>query len=315
MSTRPIPQPVDPLLILGETAYQGALAVGGVIDLKQNDAPAILATLRTVTGTPPAVPTDPPIPGTQAIYLEAISAVVAANASHRAALEEAREFSREAIDLLRHVLGRRWNSDWSAAGLTAGSLAVPTNPEPLLIPLRSYFGAHPAHGNAALGITAATVQQQLDTIATTRQNATAKLAARIAAKTQRDESVKQLRSRLIGLRTELDQLLDPDDERWYQFGFARPSDGRKPALVGGLTLHAGLPGVVQVSWLRSALATNYRVSWLRPAPGAEPVIAGLFTDLAVTLTGLPSGESITVSVSARNATGETAPMQKTIVVP
>jgi hypothetical protein len=76
-----------------------------------------------------------------------------------------------------------------------------------------------------------------------------------------------------------------------------------------------LPGEVQVSWLRSALASSYRVTWLGRAPDAEPVMVGLFTDLAVTLSGLPSGQSITVSVSARNATGETVPAEKTIIVP
>ena len=315
MTTRQVPQAIDPLRTLGETAYTGALAVGVAILLKQNDAPAILATLRTVTGTPSALPEEPPIPGTQAIYLEAISAVVTANANHRAALEAGREFSREAIDLLRHVLGRRWNSAWTAAGFTGGSLAVPTNPEPLLIELRSYLGAHPAHGNAALGITAATVQQQLNAIASTRQIANAKLAERVAAKNNRDESVTALRNRLMGLRTELDQLLDPDDERWYQFGFARPSDGRMPAKVSGLSLRAGLPGQLQVNWLRSTLASSYRVTWRTGAPGADPVMAGLFADLAVTLTGLPSGQTIAVSVSARNATGETTPTEKLIVVP
>lgn len=315
MTTRLVPYSLDPLVILGETAYTGALALAVEIVLKQNDAPAILAPLRTVTGTPSAVPAEPPVPGTQAIYLEAISAAVAANTIHREALTAGREFSRKAIDLLRHVLGRRWNSAWSAAGFTGGSLAVPTNPEPLLIELRSYFGAHPAHGNAALGITATTVQQQLTAISTTRQIANAKLAERIAAKEARDESVKQLRYRLMGLRTELDQLLDSDDERWYQFGFPRPSDGRMPVTVSGLALRAGLPGEVQVSWLRSPLASSYRVSWLSAAPGAEPVMTGLFSDLATTLSGLPRGQSVTVSVSARNATGETAPAEQSIAVP
>jgi hypothetical protein len=315
MNTKSIPVIIDDLIILGETALTGALAVGGDIDLKQNDAAAIQATLRTVTGTPSATPAEPPVPGTQAIYLEAISAVVTANAGHRTALTAGRELSREAIDLLRHFLGRRWNSAWSAAGFTAGSLAVPTNPEPLLIELRSYFGAHPAHANATLGITPATIQQALDAIATTRQAAAARLAERIAAKVNRDESVRQLRHRLIGLRSELDQLLDPDDERWYQFGFARPSDGRIPAKVSGLTLRGGLPGEVQVSWLRSTVASSYRVTWRPSAPGSESVMAGLFTDLAVTLTGLPSGQAVIVSVSARNSTGETAPTERTIVVP
>jgi hypothetical protein len=61
-------------------------------------------------------------------------------------------------------------------------------------------------------------------------------------------------------------------------------------------------------------ASSYRVTWLKSAPDAEPVIVGLFTDLAVTLSGLPSGQSIKVSVSARNATGETVPAEKTIIV-
>jgi hypothetical protein len=48
---------------------------------------------------------------------------------------------------------------------------------------------------------------------------------------------------------------------------------------------------------------------------AELVQAGLFADLAVTLSGLPSGQTIIVAVSARNATGETSPTEESIVVP
>jgi hypothetical protein len=168
-------------------------------------------------------------------------------------------------------------------------------------------GAHPSHGNASLGITAATVQQTLDAITSTRQIANAKLAERIAAKSNHDESVQELRYRLMGLRTELDQLLDPDDERWYQFGCARPSDGRTPAKVSGLSLRAELP---VVNWLRSTVVT-----WRSSASGAVPVPAGLFADLSATLTGLLSGQAVFVAVSVRNATGETTPSEKSIVVP
>jgi hypothetical protein len=48
---------------------------------------------------------------------------------------------------------------------------------------------------------------------------------------------------------------------------------------------------------------------------SEPIEVGLFTDLTATIHPLPSGATVRVEVSSRNASGETDPTHKTIVVP
>ena len=315
MTTNSIPQSLDRVITLAQVAYTGAFDLGVAIGLAHNTATAILTNLRAVIGTPPLPPDNLAIPGTVAIYDEGVNALIVANGAHRDALAAARIYCREAIDYLRRFLGRRWNSAWGAAGFTNASLAVPTNPEVMLARIRSYLVAHPAHANPGLGVSVAGVQLQLDAIDNTRRTARTKLAERVQAKENRDDSIVVLRQGLTGLRNELDQLLDADDERWYQFGFDRPSDGRTPSPVRTLSLRQGLPGEVIASWTRAEVATSYRLSWRLNAPEATPVLIGLFTDRIATITGLPSGQSVIVSVSGRNATGESAVTESTIVVP
>jgi hypothetical protein len=138
---------------------------------------------------------------------------------------------------------------------------------------------------------------------------------RTTLKTARDESLAALRNRLSGLREELGQLLSDEDGRWYDFGFSRPVDGSIPSPVTGLTLTAGGAGIVLVNCAPSTRATNYRVMWRASSSGDPATSAGLFTGPQCTLTGLPSGVPIIVGVSARNASGETAIVEATIVVP
>ena len=117
------------------------------------------------------------------------------------------------------------------------------------------------------------------------------------------------------LREELDLLLDVEDPRWLEFGFTRPVDTRRPAAVAGLTATPGLPGPVLVQYAASARAANYRVKWKPQQSSGEPTEVGLFADLVVTLSGLPSGTTIVVSVTARNEAGETQSAEVTVVVP
>ena len=111
------------------------------------------------------------------------------------------------------------------------------------------------------------------------------------------------------------KLLGPADNRWNDYGFPRPIDGAKPALVEGLTLTAGAPGTVLAQWAQSARAINYRVSWKPQGSSGDATVVGLFGDLSKALTGLPSGVAIEVFVTARNASGETQPATATIIVP
>ena len=65
----------------------------------------------------------------------------------------------------------------------------------------------------------------------------------------------------------------------------------------------------------SPRALDYRVSWKSQVSSGEPTEVGLFADLAVTLSGLPSRTTIVVGVTARNEAGETQPAEVTVVVP
>jgi len=138
---------------------------------------------------------------------------------------------------------------------------------------------------------------------------------RIDLKAARDEALKELRQRLIGLRGELDQILEDDDGRWYDFGFYRPADGKQPSPVAGLVLTPGGAGIVLASWAASSLAVNYRVTWKPTSSSGEPTEVGLVGETQFALTSLPSGVPITIGVSARNDSGETAPTEAAIVVP
>ena len=48
--------------------------------------------------------------------------------------------------------------------------------------------------------------------------------------------------RLTGWRNELGQLLEDDDERWYAFGFSKPSDPDTPEVPENLVIVPGPAG-------------------------------------------------------------------------
>jgi hypothetical protein len=306
-----IPRPLADVVTLGRNAHAGALSVGIEVELKQNTAPVIGVDLFDFVGDP----ATPLIPGKQLAFATKIVALKAAHAGKKSAIAAGREFCRLAINLLRPVLGNRWNTAWQAAGFHQPSLALPTQPTAMLTAFRSYFAANPSRENTEAGITAAAAQAQATAIDAAILAVADAKTARINAKADRDASLKKLRARLSGLRGELDQLLEDDDGRWYDFGFRRPTDGQQPAPVTGLVLTPGGAGIVLASWAASSLAVNYRVTWKPTSSSGEPTEVGLVGETQFALTSLPSGVPITIGVSARNDSGETAPTEAAIVVP
>jgi hypothetical protein len=131
---------------------------------------------------------------------------------------------------------------------------------------------------------------------------------------ERDEAIRKLRRRLSALRNELTLLLGVDDPRWYQFGFSRPADGRIPAIVEGVEITSSGAGTLLVRWEAASLAENYRVTRQIQGVDLQPVDVDLFSDLLAIVTGLPSGATVIIRVSARNGAGETVLAEKSIIV-
>ena len=221
----------------------------------------------------------------------------------------ARVFVRTCIRTLFPVLGENWNSDWNAAGFTGGSLAIPANPRTLLQQMRSYYIANPTRECTVQGVacTAAACEA-------TAQAISAAESASNQSNTDSGEAQKHYltgmangRARLTGLRNELTQLIEDDDDRWYAFGFDKPSDPATPEVPANLTLVAGAPAskTAIADWDDARRADSYRVRAVNKVTNAQ-LLNEIAHDSQFTITppGVASGTIITVTISARNAAGE-----------
>jgi hypothetical protein len=311
-TTSKVPKTNDELVVLGHHCVPAASDLAAEVDLKQNTSPVIAADLYDFAGLPG---TDPATAGKQGAFNQRRIAVTAAANLRRTAVQQGRDFNAKAVNHLKTFLGRRWNPLWQSIGFSNGSIALPYDPMPLLLKLRPHFIANPTHEFAAEGITAAQANTLALAINTAFNAESTAVAARDAARDARDLSAEKLRTRLVGLRSELEQLLADDDHRWRRFGFSRPIDRRIPAVVTGLTLRpSGIPGEVIVEWQPSVGAEGYRVLRLVQNVDSSPLEVGLFTDPTAIISGLPSGQTVVVSVSARNEAGETLPASASILV-
>jgi len=311
-SVTQVPNTNDGMVVLGHQCAAAASDLAAEVPLKQNNAPAITADLYDFVGQPG---TDPATSGRQGAFNQRRIAVTAAATARRAAVQAARDFNARAVNHLKTFLGRRWNPLWQSVGFTNGSIALPYDPMPLLLKLRPHLIANPAHELAAENLTAAEANALAVALTAAVNAETVAVAARDAARGARDLSAGKLRTRLVGLRSELEQLLSDDDYRWRRFGFTRPIDRRTPAVVTGLTLRAGgFPGEVIAEWQPSIGADSYRVLRMVQTVDPEPVEIGLFTEPTAILSGLPIGQTLIVTVTARNVAGESVPTTATIVV-
>jgi hypothetical protein len=312
MSVRVIPFAETPFVALSTQCVAGAIALGAELDLQTNDAASVSANHYDYVGAPG---TDPATAGKRGQLNQKRQALQAAQAVRRNAINAGRSYNERAVDHLKGYLGRSWNNRWVGAGFTGGSLQLPKDPKSLLLEFRAYFALNTAHESASNGVTAAqanTLALAIDAAVLAEAQAN---TARDAAAEARDASFGRLRSRIVGLRHELEQILEPDDMRWRTFGFARPIDRRIPKVVTGLTVRPGtVAGEIIVEWAAASGAENYRVLRQVQTLDNEPVEVGLFTDRTVIIGGLPSGKTVRVTVTARNEAGETLPASSIIAI-
>ena len=307
-----IPTNREQLTDLAPRAKAGLAALGATLNVAHNTEARLTTDIHNFVGEPGSLINI----GAQGQYNKQQVALTNARAARNAARLHARQLCVKAVDALIPHLGRRWNPQWTAAGFGGFSLEVTnTNVAARLLGLRNYFRSNPAHEVAAEGITEAAFEAEIAALQAAEHARDAAISDFRDARDARNAAQEQLRSRLSGLQEELGRLLSPSDNRWADFGFPRPIDGSIPERVEGLTLTPGLPGSVLAQWADASRALNYRVSWTPQVSGGVTTEVGLFADLAVTLSGLPSGLAITVSVTARNNAGETQPTIATIVVP
>lgn len=113
------------------------------------------------------------------------------------------------------------------------------------------------------------------------------------------------RTRLSGLRDELGQLIDDDDERWYAFGFSKPSDPDTPEVPENIVITPGAPGshLLFVDWDDSLRATSYRVIVTNTATPPVDLKNMIVNESEATISDLAAGTAIKLTVASRNTKG------------
>lgn len=314
MPDNSIPIAYDPVIQLLEDAADGAQAHGTALGIAHNGETALRANLTALVGTPAGPSNTPPaVPGLKALWNTAQANKSTKTAALRTAQSNGRFLARTCIRSLMPVLGEDWNSAWSEAGFEGGSLAVPANPLPNLQQLRAYYAANPTRETASVNgvaCTAAACETAAQAVSTAQTNSNQSNTDAGTAHGNFLAGLAAARTRLTNLRDELSQLMGNDDERWYAFGFDKPSDGTSPEVPENLVVTLGAPGsrTLLADWDDARRADNYRLRAVVKATGVQ-VFNEIVTDSQgiITLPNLPAGTELDLTVTARNATGESQP--------
>ena len=319
MATNTIPKSYDQLIEQLEDAGDGAATHGAAVGLKQNDEAALRATLEALTGKP-AVGNAPAVPGHKATWNDAKANKTAKTGHLRTAVSNGRTLLMTCIATLKAAFGQKWNSQWNAVGFTDNSLAVPDNPMIKLQQLRAFYAANPPREVAnvnGIACTAAACEAAAQAIGAAQSDSNQSNTDAGNAKAKLEAGVEAARRRLTGLREELTQLLDENDERWYAFGFEKPGDPSTPEVPENLVVTPGAAGsgMVFANWDDARRADSYRVRVLNTAGNVE-LLSQLTQESELTVGNLPAGATVALTVTARNAAGETQPTAAvTIQVP
>ena len=304
----------EPLSHLAEDAADGAHTYGVAVGLVHVTEATIRTALEAVAGRPAGPGGVPPaVLGSKELWNAAKANKSAKTALARTANSNGRFHARMCIRSLMPVLGESWNSAWNAAGFTSGKLAIPSDPLPTLQQLRAYYVANPASEVASIQGTAcsaascaAAVQAISDASSASNQSNTDAGNAQKAYQAGLD----LLYTTLSYLLNELNQLLDPDDERWYAFGFDKPSDTGSPTIPDNITVTVGATGskMMFVHFDEGRNDDSYRVTATNKATGAE-IAHVIVTEAETTFTfpALPAGTLVDITATGRNAKGETQP--------
>ena len=309
MADNSSPTSYDPLVQALEDAAAGAHTHGAAIGLVHNDEAHIRTDLIALVGKPAGPGCVPPaVPGFKALWNAAQTNKSAKTAAFRNVCSNARLYVRTCIRSLFPVLGESWNAGWNAARFTSGSLAVPTNPLTLLQQMRAYYIANPTRESTVQGVACtaaceATAQAISDAESASNQSNTDSGAAYA----NYQNGIAAGRARLAGLRNELSQLISDDDDRWYAFGFDKPSDPSTPEVPANLTAVAGAAGskIVIADWDDARRADSYRFRAVNKADGKE-VANKIVSDsqISFTLVKAAAGAVMVLTVTGRNSAGE-----------
>lgn len=175
--------------------------------------------------------------------------------------------------------------------------------------MRAYYVANPARESVVQGVNCnvATCESTAQGLSDAESASNQSNTDSGVAQADYQNCLAAARARLTGLRNELSQLIDDDDDRWYAFGFDKPSDPSTPEVPANLVATAGVAGTKTViaDWDDARRADSYRFRAVNKADNKE-IANEIVSDSQITLalTKAAVGAVVVLTVTGRNAAGE-----------
>jgi hypothetical protein len=315
MSNR-IARTYEQLIQSAEDAADGAHTHGATIGLVTVTETILRTALTALIGKPAGPGGVPPAePGLKELWNAAKADKTAATAVLRTANSNGRYLARMCIRSLMPVLGESWNSAWNTAGFITGSLAVPVNPLVMLQQLRAYYGANPSKevvNVQNVACTAAACEAAVQTISDAASASNQSNTDAGNAKKAYEAGLDLLYTTMSYLLQELGRLLPDDDERWYAFGFEKPSDLGTPTIPENVVVTPGAASskMLFVDFDDGRNDESYRVTATNKATG-QKITDIIVTESETTFTfaALAVGTLVDITVTGRNPKGESQPTE------
>jgi len=294
-----IPQAFDRLLSFADLVTAGLHALAVILGVVHNGEDALRA---DADGARKA----------NSEYQAAVTATKLAFAAKEATGKEVKAYIVRAREVLKPILGQRYNVAWREAGFLTPTLRVPKSldvQQNMLMSLSAYFTAHPEAEVADWDVTAVRAKELHDALAAQAAAASAAASEQRQKRIVRDAAVAALDARARALRNELKQLLEDNDPRWLDFGFSVPADVSTPQAPEGLTVTAGGAGEALLSWGHTVNADRYQIYQEVVGVDTKPVKAASVTETSKELRNLPTGAHVKFYVTAINSAGESLPSE------
>ena len=294
MASNPTPDRIEELLALCEDLGDGIHQHEAAISIKQNTEAVFrtdLTAARTASDT----------------FNAATGAEPAAYSAQRTADSNAKGFLAAAIGVLKNYLGSQWSQAWEATGLPGQSTGIPRTLDDrfnAIAGLRAYLTATPAYENAPLNVTAARADALFAALGAARQTVANAMSLTQQCQQAREQKIATLRRRYRGTVDEIGQLIGSEDARWYDFGLNRPADPATPGQVATVHVAAGGPGILLISWDGARRADYFRVYKQEIGTDAAPVFQARTSETTLTLTALPTGKTLRITLAGANPAGE-----------
>jgi hypothetical protein len=295
--TNALPQNMEALFALAESAIVGLVTLETQLGIKQNTGTKLtadLAAARLANADYAAAVTA---------RLQATDSQTLSDASGAAAVVLTR-------DIFKHTLGTPHSQAWYEVGYRNHSLAMPNTMAArleLLKRMSEFLGTHESMEVSALNVTKVALGIKHDTLSGTMAALKAAWSVQRSKATARTKALSALRARLRGLLAELRQVLAADDPRWVDFGFNVPADNTRPDVPQNLVVTDGMHGHLIMSWTKAPRAAKYRIRKMLIGVDDDFVVVKTTSETEVDLNTFITGQRVLLEVSASNTAGESLP--------